>query len=221
MAENLWTDINFQLERFADKRKAGREEGCERVSTACYQLRHPDACIIAAIVGAEAIAAMDFQLQSSDHHESTSTVSLPSLNPTVSFWLHLPPEDSPFANVGSTGFLTEDADICVIGSGITGVGVVWHLVKDLQRSLKDGAKMKIVLLEARQFCKDITSINMGGQQLSFYFIQVQELLVISSSVLQIVIYLLLLFTQIRTKRWSSNSTPLLSLSLQREDLWED
>ena len=82
-------------------------------------------------------------------------VSLPSSNSTNSFWLHLSPEDSPLANVGSTGSLTQDADICVIGSGITGVGVVWHLVKDFQESLEDSAKMKVVLLEARQFCKGV------------------------------------------------------------------
>ena len=80
-------------------------------------------------------------------------VSPPSLNSTTSFWLDLPPEESPLANVGSTGSLTKDADVCVIGSGITGVGVVWHLVKNLRDSLEDDAKMKIVLLEARQFCK--------------------------------------------------------------------
>lgn len=95
-----------------------------------------------------------------DHHEATARVlgplvSLPSLNSTTSFWLDLPPEESPLANVGSTGSLTQDADICVIGSGITGVGVVWHLVKNLQDSLEDRTKMKIVLLEARQFCKVI------------------------------------------------------------------
>ena len=95
-----------------------------------------------------------------DRHDATAKVvgprvSLPSLNSTTSFWLDLPPEETPFANVGSTGSLTQDADICVIGSGITGVGVVWHLVKNFQDSLEDGAKMKIVLLEARQFCKVI------------------------------------------------------------------
>ena len=83
--------------------------------------------------------------------DTSPRVSLPSSNSTNSFWLHLPPEDSPLANVGSTGSLTQDADICVIGSGITGVGVVWHLVKDLENS----ANMKVVLLEARQFCKGV------------------------------------------------------------------
>ena len=95
-----------------------------------------------------------------EHHDTTveildPRVSLPSLNSTTSFWLDLPPEESPLANVGSTGSLTQDADICVIGSGITGVGVVWHLVRNLQDGLEDGVKMKIVLLEARQFCKVI------------------------------------------------------------------
>ena len=95
-----------------------------------------------------------------DYHEATARVlgprvSLPSSNSTTSFWLDLPPEESPLANVGSTGSLTQDADVCVIGSGITGVGVVWNLVKNLQDSLENGTKMKIVLLEARQFCKVI------------------------------------------------------------------
>lgn len=102
------------------------------------------------------ITTMAFQFQK--NHETTvlgTHVSLPTLNSTNSFWLDLSPEDSPLADVGSTGSLTKDADICVIGSGITGVGVVWHLVEDFQESLIDGAKMKVVLLEARQFCKVI------------------------------------------------------------------
>ncbi|KAF8804190.1 FAD dependent oxidoreductase [Phlegmacium glaucopus] len=106
------------------------------------------------------IAAMDFQFAfqtNPDHH----LVSLPSSNSTKSFWLDLSPEGSPLADVGSTGPLTQDADICVIGSGITGVGVVWHLVKDFQEILEDDTKMKVVLLEARQFCSGATGRNGG------------------------------------------------------------
>ena len=106
--------------------------------------------------------------------DTSPRVSLPSSNSTNSFWLHLPPEDSPLANVGSTGSLTQDADICVIGSGITGVGVVWHLVKDLENS----ANMKVVLLEARQFCKGVFFFQSFGMFLS-PSIQVQELLVLT------------------------------------------
>lgn len=115
------------------------------------------------------ITALDFS-----DHILRPRVSLPSLNSTNSFWLHLSPEESPLADVGSTGSLTQDADVCVIGSGITGVGVAWHLVKDFQESLEESAKMKIVLLEARQFCKGI--LNYMKAYLN-PFIQVQELLV--------------------------------------------
>lgn len=75
---------------------------------------------------------------------------LPSSNPTKSFWLHTPGAN-PLALEGSEGALTKDADICIIGSGITGVSAAWHL----QQFLKDHEQeVKIVALEAREFCMD-------------------------------------------------------------------
>lgn len=53
-------------------------------------------------------------------------VSLPVSNPTKSFWIDSPGAN-PLANEGSEGSLTEEADVCVIGSGITGVSAAWHL----------------------------------------------------------------------------------------------
>jgi glycine/D-amino acid oxidase-like deaminating enzyme len=62
------------------------------------------------------------------------------------------PDANPLARVGSTGSLTADADICIIGSGITGVSVAYHLSKLLgdDATLQDA--LNIVILEARDFC---------------------------------------------------------------------
>jgi hypothetical protein len=79
--------------------------------------------------------------------------SLPVPNPTRPFWLS-PPEVNQLAQEGSEGELTNDADICIIGSGMTGISAAYHLVN----RLKDGAEnlrgpIKIVILEARDFCE--------------------------------------------------------------------
>lgn len=82
---------------------------------------------------------------------------LPVPHPTQSFWLS--PNANPLAKAGSTGPLTSDADICIIGSGITGVSAAYHLTRLLaaQRavSLPDARPLKIVILEARDFCESL------------------------------------------------------------------
>lgn len=79
-----------------------------------------------------------------DPLQSIFGVSLPVDNPTKSFWLNTP-DANPLADAGSTGELTEDADVCIIGSGITGVSAAWHLSNGLERP-------SVVILEAREFC---------------------------------------------------------------------
>lgn len=78
-------------------------------------------------------------------------VSLPVDNPTKSFWLDMPGAN-PLADAGSTGKLTQDADVCVIGSGITGVSAAWHLSNLLHDEFRPEDKAKVVILEARKFC---------------------------------------------------------------------
>jgi len=51
---------------------------------------------------------------------SHTPANLPVPNPTKSFWLDSAPDANPLATEGSEGALTLDADICIIGSGITG-----------------------------------------------------------------------------------------------------
>jgi hypothetical protein len=91
--------------------------------------------------------------------------SLPVSSPTKAFWTHPglskdwptikdDPEGykatNPYAREGSEGPLTEQADVVIIGSGITGVSIALELA----RLVRNGERraMKIVILEARDFC---------------------------------------------------------------------
>ncbi|KAL0069973.1 hypothetical protein AAF712_002870 [Marasmius tenuissimus] len=83
--------------------------------------------------------------------------SLPATNPTKSFWLD--PEDNPLAKQGSTGpFASDEVDICIIGSGITGISTLWHLVNGLKSRTKNTT---VMVLEARDFCSGATGRNGG------------------------------------------------------------
>ena len=80
-------------------------------------------------------------------------MSLPVDSPTKSFWLDTPGAN-PLADEGSIGPLTHEADVCIIGSGITGVSAAWHLSKMLEKEdlATRGSRMRVVILEAREFC---------------------------------------------------------------------
>jgi FAD dependent oxidoreductase len=84
--------------------------------------------------------------------QESASGSLPVPNSTHSFWMHGAPGVNPLARVGSTGSLTADADICIIGSGITGVSVAYHLSKLLGGDATLQRALNIVILEARDFC---------------------------------------------------------------------
>ncbi|THH07853.1 hypothetical protein EW145_g3099 [Phellinidium pouzarii] len=92
--------------------------------------------------------------------------SLPVANSTRSFWLHPSDEVNPLARKGSTGPLTSDADICIIGSGITGVSAAYHLSKM-------SPNKKIVMLEARDFCSGATGRN-GGHLTAGIFLHLRN-----------------------------------------------
>ncbi|KAJ7923511.1 hypothetical protein B0H13DRAFT_2316455 [Mycena leptocephala] len=86
---------------------------------------------------------------------------LPHPDPTHSFWTHSPGAN-PLAGEGSTGALTDEADVCIIGSGITGVSAAYHLANAVQQGsfpIPDGeTKLRAVILEARDFCKSFYPI---------------------------------------------------------------
>ncbi|KAJ7694589.1 FAD dependent oxidoreductase [Mycena rosella] len=96
-------------------------------------------------------------------HDAEQTVfnthapaDLPHPNPTHSFWTHTPGAN-PLAGVGSTGALTDEADVCIIGAGITGVSAAYHFANTVGESafpIPEGeTKLRVVVLEARDFCE--------------------------------------------------------------------
>ena len=87
---------------------------------------------------------------------------LPVPNPTKSFWIDTP-DANPLAKVGSDGALTQDADVCIIGSGITGVSAAYHISRLLtDRSLHASSKpLKVTILEARDFC-ELTPLHLDS-----------------------------------------------------------
>ncbi len=74
--------------------------------------------------------------------------ALPVANMTSSFWLNSSANPNPLRNVGSDGPLTPDADVCIIGSGLTGVSAAYHLSQS-----EIASHLKVVVLEAREFCE--------------------------------------------------------------------
>lgn len=56
----------------------------------------------------------------------------------------------------------KDADICIIGSGITGVSAALHLANKVRKEREENGgeerRLKVVLLEAREFCKPRSAI---------------------------------------------------------------
>ncbi|KAJ3560323.1 hypothetical protein NP233_g10911 [Leucocoprinus birnbaumii] len=97
--------------------------------------------------------------------------TLPVSNPTKSFWIDTP-NANPLAREGSTGplgFGDEDIDVCIIGSGITGVSAAYHLQRSFGvGATETGVERKIVILEAREFCSGATGRN-GGHLTANYF----------------------------------------------------
>lgn len=75
-------------------------------------------------------------------------------NPTVSYWMQNP----PFPEIGDIqGDLPEEADVVIIGSGITSAAAA-KTVLELSSSEK---ALKVVVLEARQLCSGATARNGG------------------------------------------------------------
>ncbi|GJE98599.1 FAD dependent oxidoreductase [Phanerochaete sordida] len=86
--------------------------------------------------------------------------TLPVANGTQSFWLRNPNVFPP-PTYGSDGPLTRDADICIIGSGITGVSAAYHLAQAFSHDQTRSQPVSAVVLEAREFCSGATGRNGG------------------------------------------------------------
>ena len=82
----------------------------------------------------------------------TSRQAFPVPNPTISFWQQ-DLDISPTPDHGSTDTLRKDADIVIIGSGITGVSAAYHLAKTFAQETGLTKPIEAVILEARDFCQ--------------------------------------------------------------------
>ncbi|KAK4657710.1 hypothetical protein QC762_200410 [Podospora pseudocomata] len=92
----------------------------------------------------------------SDTDPRTNQAGLPSANPTSSYWLREP--NTLLLGRRSTPDLPEEADIVIIGSGITGVFAARSLLQDYS------CNKKVVMLEAREACGGATGRNGGHCQ---------------------------------------------------------
>ncbi|KAL7926384.1 FAD dependent oxidoreductase domain-containing protein [Trichoderma austrokoningii] len=74
-------------------------------------------------------------------------------DPTVSYWMLNP----PFPEIGDIqGDLPAEADVVIIGSGITGAAAARTVLE-----LSSSSKLTVVVLEARQLCSGATARNGG------------------------------------------------------------
>ena len=102
-----------------------------------------------------------------------SPCPLPVPHPTESFWLHSSPGCNPLADYGRTSPLPQQVDILIIGSGISGISTLYHLIQGLRNSSR--SVTKIAVLEARQFCSGATGRN-GGEAITVPNIQSNQLM---------------------------------------------
>ncbi|KAB5583006.1 FAD dependent oxidoreductase [Coniochaeta sp. 2T2.1] len=98
-------------------------------------------------------------------------VTLPRTGPTTSYW-----QDPPdrIADERTTETLPQEADVVVVGSGITGAAVAWNLLKHIPvadgvvAATPDTRKPSVVMLEARQACSGATGRNGGHTKAASY-----------------------------------------------------
>ena len=87
---------------------------------------------------------------------SLKQATLPVPNPTRSYWLNYPsPSVNELANEGSEDLLTSKVDVCIIGSGITGVGAAYYFAEAIKKMEGDpfvNEEFRVVVVEARDFC---------------------------------------------------------------------
>jgi hypothetical protein len=90
-------------------------------------------------------------------------VTLPRVNPTVSYWQD--PPDPEVADYLSSEQVPETADTVIIGSGITGSIAAWNLLQSADHG-------SIIMLEARQACSGATGRNGDSSFLIAFICQI-------------------------------------------------
>ncbi|PYI10915.1 FAD dependent oxidoreductase [Aspergillus sclerotiicarbonarius CBS 121057] len=87
-----------------------------------------------------------------------SDPGLPTTNSTSSFWLRSPHPD--LANAQSAT-LPSEAEVVIIGSGVTGTSVARTLLKSRKAGKSGTTRPAVVILEARDICSGATGRNGG------------------------------------------------------------
>lgn len=82
-------------------------------------------------------------------HRTAIPPGLPRDNPTISCWQEPPDE---IADYRSTDVLPDDADVVIVGAGISGASIAYNLLSHDQG-------LKVVLLEARQAASGASGRN--------------------------------------------------------------
>lgn len=85
---------------------------------------------------------------------STEDKLLPVPNRTESFWLT--ERDPELKDARTTAQLPSTADIVIVGSGLTGAMMGYHLIK---KAKVKGRSLKVVMLEADECCGSATARN--------------------------------------------------------------
>lgn len=87
----------------------------------------------------------------------SASIHLPVPNRTQPFWLQ---ERHPLASHVSSQEVPAEADIVIVGSGISGATCAHFLYKDLEkRGSASQDKLKVVMLEADALCEGATARN--------------------------------------------------------------
>jgi hypothetical protein len=95
---------------------------------------------------------------------------LPVPNPTTPFWAQNPPFPALVNIGGNTRFFADEAedgrvlDVVIIGSGMTGAGAAWGLLKGNAKGGSSAALCpmpRVLMLEARSICSGATGRNGG------------------------------------------------------------
>ncbi|KAF9792338.1 FAD dependent oxidoreductase [Thelephora terrestris] len=94
-----------------------------------------------------------------------SGVGFPHPKPTLSFWLQ-GTRNNALIGHRTTEEVPSNADVVIIGAGMSGAATAYHLLKDHETT--KGGLPKVVMLEAREVCYGATGRNGGHCKPDFY-----------------------------------------------------
>lgn len=94
-----------------------------------------------------------------------SGVGFPHPKPNLSFWLQGARND-PLVGHRTTQTIPSDADVVIIGAGMSGAATAYYLFKE--HDPVGGAIPKVVIIEAREACYGATGRNGGHCKPDFY-----------------------------------------------------